>query len=156
MKEIRTFSVQETIDAGISLGRLLKKGDVVCLSGDLGTGKTAFTSGIASALGVGGYITSPTFTIVNEYRAEVPLYHFDAYRLADPEEMLEIGFEEYIDGKGVVVIEWAERIKSILPEECILAEIGKDLQNGPDARIIGIRFDGGRYKEYEAKWNEQE
>lgn len=145
----KTSSVEQTVEVGIKLGKLLQKGDIVCLSGNLGTGKTAFTNGIAKSLGIDGYITSPTFTIVNEYRGDVPLYHFDAYRLADSEEMFEIGFEEYIEGNGVVVIEWPQRISDILPQEYIWIEIKKDMEAGTDARVIEITFKGSKYGEYE-------
>ena len=151
MKEIRTFSADETVEIGLILGRTLKSGDIICLTGDLGTGKTAFTSGIAAALGIHGYITSPTFTIVNEYRATIPLYHFDVYRIADSEEMFEIGFEEYLDGDGIVVIEWAETISDILPSEHISVEIKKDNKLGSDARIISIEFKGNKYEGYQDK-----
>ena len=97
MKEIKTYSQQETEALGYKLGSLLGKGDVILLNGDLGTGKTAFAAGVARALGVEGYITSPTFTIVNEYSGRLILYHFDVYRIADREEMFEIGFDEYLD-----------------------------------------------------------
>ena len=152
MIEIKTQSVQETMDMGFKLGTLLESGDIVCLSGNLGTGKTAFTNGIAAALGISGYITSPTFTIFNEYKGNLPLYHFDAYRIADPEEMFEIGFEEYIDSNGVVIIEWPERINDILPDSFIWVEIKKDLSKGTDTRNIFITFKGERYQACEGKW----
>ncbi|AEV70290.1 ATPase, YjeE family [Acetivibrio clariflavus DSM 19732] len=148
MKQIKTYSQDETVQVGKALGSILEKGDVVLLSGDLGTGKTALTKGIASALGVEDYITSPTFTIVNEYSAEVPLYHFDVYRIADPDEMYDIGFEEYLYGDGVVVIEWAELIKDILPHEFIWVKIRKNPELGLDAREIDIEFIGKKYEGY--------
>ena len=148
MTQIKTSSQEETMHVGRALGSILKSGDVVCLSGDLGTGKTAFTNGIACALGVEDYITSPTFTIVNEYKTEVPLYHFDVYRIADPEEMYEIGFEEYLYGDGVVVIEWAELIKDILPDEFIWVNITKNLNLDVNIREITIDFTGEKYKDY--------
>lgn len=151
MEEIRTHSAGQTVKTGAALGRILNRGDIICLTGDLGAGKTAFTGGLAAALGISGYITSPTFTIVNEYKGRIPLYHFDVYRIADPEEMFEIGFEEYIDGNGVVVIEWAELIKDILPDERIWVDIRKDVKSGADERIIRIEFTGERYRGYEEK-----
>ncbi|GAE89818.1 tRNA (adenosine(37)-N6)-threonylcarbamoyltransferase complex ATPase subunit type 1 TsaE [Acetivibrio straminisolvens] len=152
MKEIKTYSQQDTIEFGKKLGMLLKKGDVVCITGDLGTGKTVLTNGIAWALGIDEYITSPTFTIVNEYdREDISLYHFDVYRISDPEEMFEIGFEEYLYNGGVVVIEWADLIKSILPGDNIWINIKKDLEKGADARIIRVEFNGERYRDYEEK-----
>ncbi len=148
MTQIKTCSQDETMLVGRALGSILKSGDVVCLSGDLGTGKTAFTNGIACALGIDDYITSPTFTIVNEYKTEVPLYHFDVYRIADSEEMYDIGFEEYLYGDGVVVIEWAELIRDILPEELIWVKICKKLNLDVNVREIAIEFTGEKYKEY--------
>jgi len=149
MKCIKTYSVEQTVEVGVKLGRILNKGDIVCLTGDLGTGKTALTQGIASALGIKGYVTSPTFTIVNEYRGSLPLYHFDVYRLTSPDEMYEIGFEEYLDGSGVVVMEWADRIREILPDEYIRIDIRKNTAEGIDIREICIEFKGMKYKEYE-------
>lgn len=149
MIEFRTHSAEETAELGKMLGKLLQRGDVLCLGGNLGTGKTAFTGGIAAALGVDGYITSPTFTLVNEYKGRIPLYHFDVYRIADPEEMFEIGFEEYLDGGGVVVIEWAERIQGVIPREYIRVEIAKELEISLDTRVIRMWFHGERYKDYE-------
>lgn len=152
MKEIKTFSQEKTIEVGKLLGKLLKSGDIVCITGDLGTGKTVLTNGIAWALGINEYITSPTFTIVNEYeREDVSLYHFDVYRISDPEEMYEIGFEEYLCTDGIVVIEWADLINDILPEDNIWITIKKDLDSGVDARVIQIDFKGDKYSEYEEK-----
>lgn len=148
MAQIKTYSQDETMLVGRALGSILKSGDVVCLTGDLGTGKTAFTNGIACALGIDDYITSPTFTIVNEYKTEVPLYHFDVYRIADSDEMYNIGFEEYLYGDGVVVIEWAELIKDILPDEFIWVKIRKNLNLDVNIREIDIEFTGEKYKDY--------
>jgi len=148
MKQVITYSQEETTQVGRALGSILEKGDVVLLSGDLGTGKTAFTNGIASALGIEEYITSPTFTIVNEYEANIPLYHFDVYRIADVDEMYDIGFEEYLYGDGVVVIEWAELIKDIWPREFIWVKIRKNLALGVDAREIEMEFVGKKYEDY--------
>jgi tRNA threonylcarbamoyladenosine biosynthesis protein TsaE len=151
MIEIRTSSPEETAGVGARLGSLLRAGDVVCLTGGLGTGKTAFTGGVAAVLGVSGYVTSPTFTIVNEYSGRLPLYHFDVYRIQDPDEMFEIGFEEYLAGNGVVVIEWADLIAPVLPDEYIRVEIGKDLSSSVNARVIRLDFRGKRYMDYEAR-----
>lgn len=151
MKTLRTNSAEETMKIGMKLGSLLKAGDIVCLSGGLGTGKTAFTQGLARGLSIEDHITSPTFTIVNEYSGRLPLYHFDVYRISDPEEMFEIGFEEYLYGDGAVVIEWAELVKELLPEEYIGVTISREPAAGPDARVIGISFSGLRYEKYEAE-----
>lgn len=102
----------------MDLGSRLQKGDILALIGDLGTGKTALTKAIALGMGVTDTITSPTFTIVQEYTTgRLPLYHFDVYRINDPEEMFELGYEEYFFGQGVCVIEWADLIEELLPEE---------------------------------------
>jgi tRNA threonylcarbamoyladenosine biosynthesis protein TsaE len=110
-----TESAEETSNIGEQLGRLLIKGNIICLSGDLGAGKTAFTKGIAKGLGVEDYVTSPTYTIINEYQGRLPLYHFDVYRLNDVEEMYELGYEEYFFGDGIVVLEWADIVRDIIP-----------------------------------------
>jgi tRNA threonylcarbamoyladenosine biosynthesis protein TsaE len=151
MYQIITKSVGETGLVGFRLGETLAGGDVVCLRGGLGTGKTAFTGGIAGALGISGYITSPTFTIVNEYAGRLPLYHFDVYRISDPEEMFEIGFEEYLDAGGVVVIEWAELIKEILPGDHIEVVFEKTGSGDQDERRLTINFNGDRYRLYEGR-----
>lgn len=149
MKKIKTLTRDETIETGMRLGEILKKGDVVCLEGNLGAGKTVFTGGIATALGIDDYVTSPTFTIINEYAGEIPLYHFDAYRITDPQELWETGFEEYMAGNGITVIEWADKIKGVLPGEYIWVDIKKDEKGMQDARIISMKFKGSRYRKYE-------
>lgn len=151
MINTETHSFEETVELGKKFGRILKPGDVVCLSGDLGTGKTAFTNGIAKELSIDSYITSPTFTLVNEYQGKYPLYHFDVYRIADPEEMFDIGFEEYLNGEGITIIEWGELIWSILPSDIIRVNIGKNPGKGLDIREISIDFIGGKYSGYELK-----
>jgi tRNA threonylcarbamoyladenosine biosynthesis protein TsaE len=153
MLNIITFSAIETADAGFKLGSILNRGDVVCLIGGLGTGKTAFTGGIAEALGIEGYITSPTFTIVNEYQGRIPLYHFDAYRIANADEMFEIGFDEYLEANGIVVIEWADLIREILPHDYVGIHIEKDIAVDPDKRIISMEFHGKRYLDYERRYD---
>lgn len=125
MMEIITRSPEETYELGVKIGRELKPGDIVVLNGDLGAGKTHLTKGIAEGLGVSDYITSPTFTIVNEYSGRIPMYHFDVYRIEDIYEMYEIGFEEYIYGNGASIIEWGDMIRELLPEEVIDIRISK-------------------------------
>lgn len=107
--ELRSGSVRETQRLGERLGALVQPGDIVLLHGDLGSGKTAFTQGLARGLGVADTVNSPTFTILKEYVGRVPLYHFDLYRIDDPEELLALGFDQYFDADGVCVVEWAER-----------------------------------------------
>lgn len=151
MINIETHSFEETVEFGKKIGAVLRSGDIISLTGDLGTGKTAFTNGIAKSLGITSYITSPTFTIVNEYEGRLPLYHFDVYRISDPEEMFDIGFEEYINSEGITIIEWGEQIKEILPKEIITVNIKKNLDKGLDVREIYIDFIGEKYSEYQAK-----
>lgn len=148
MNKLETHSFEDTVEAGLKLGKVLKAGDVIWLSGDLGTGKTALTNGIAKALGIDAYITSPTFNLVNEYEGRLPLYHFDVYRIADSEEMFDIGFDEYLNNGGVTVIEWGEQISEILPADIIRVTIEKNLQKGLDVREITIEFIGSRYSDY--------
>ena len=134
-----SHSEEETYIIGNAIGNNAKPGQIFCLNGDLGVGKTVFTKGFAKGLGVDDVISSPTFTIVQEYtNGEMPFYHFDVYRIADPEEMYEIGFEEYIYGGGVCLIEWAELITDILPENITQITIEKDLDKGLDYRRITI------------------
>ena len=134
-----SHSEEETYKIGYTIGNNAKPGQIFCLNGDLGVGKTVFTKGFAKGLGVDDVISSPTFTIVQEYtNGEMPFYHFDVYRIADPEEMYEIGFEEYIYGGGVCLIEWAELITDILPEDVTQITIEKDLDKGLDYRRITL------------------
>ena len=118
--------------------KTLHEGDVICMYGDLGAGKTAFAQGLAQGLNIGEPITSPTFTIVNEYYGDLPLYHFDVYRIADPDEMYEVGYEEYVYGDGISVIEWAELIEDIFPEKRYNVTIKKDMAESEDYRKIII------------------
>lgn len=117
--EIVSESSARTFDIGCSIGRRLSAGDIVALTGELGAGKTSLTQGIASGLEVSNkyQITSPTFTLVNEYPGRLTLYHVDVYRLAGSDDMLAMGYEDFFFGKGVTVIEWAEKIRDILPAE---------------------------------------
>lgn len=116
IQEIISESPEETEAAAAAFARGLQGGEIICMYGDLGAGKTAFTGGFAKGLDITAHIVSPTFTIVNEYQGRLPLYHFDVYRIDDPEELYDIGFEEYLDSGGVCVIEWAEKIEELIPE----------------------------------------
>ena len=132
-------SYEETQKIATDFAKTLKEGDVLCMYGDLGVGKTAFVQGLAKGLGIDEPITSPTFTIVNEYSGTLPLYHFDVYRIADSDEMYEIGYEEYVYGDGVSVIEWPQLIDDILPEKRYDIEIAKDYDKGENYRTIEIK-----------------
>lgn len=132
-------STKETFELGRQLALESKEGDVYCLLGDLGVGKTVFTQGFAKGLGIEDPISSPTFTIVQEYSGKkMPFYHFDVYRIGDVEEMDEIGFEDYVYGDGVCLIEWANLIEEIIPEHAVMIIIEKDLERGFDYRTITI------------------
>lgn len=130
---------QDTFSMAVELGKNVKPGDIYCLEGELGTGKTVFAKGLAEGLGIREPITSPTFTIIQEYDSgRIPLYHFDVYRIADIEEMYELGYEGYFFGEGVCLIEWASQIGELLPPECRTITIEKDLEQGFDYRKITI------------------
>ena len=134
-----SFCPEETYALGKSLGEAAKPGDVICLNGDLGVGKTVFTQGFADGLSITEPVNSPTFTIVQEYDGEkMPFYHFDVYRIGDIEEMDEIGYEDYFYGEGVSLIEWANLIEEILPEQYTEIKIEKDLEKGFDYRKITV------------------
>ena len=136
---IETYSAEETAELGRRMGLEAKPGEVYTLVGDLGVGKTVFTQGIALGLGITEAISSPTFTIVQVYEeGRMPFYHFDVYRIGDIEEMDEIGYEDYIYGEGVSLIEWANLIEEILPEHYTEIKIEKDLEKGFDYRRITI------------------
>ncbi len=142
MKEKNTIEsnqAEETFEIGRRCGQLAKAGQVYCLYGDLGVGKTVFTQGFAAGLGITEPVSSPTFTIVQEYdEGRLPFYHFDVYRIGDPEEMFDIGFDEYLEGDGVCFIEWANLIEEILPEHFTKITIEKNLEKGFDYRWITI------------------
>lgn len=134
-----SFSAQDTFDLGSKLGQAVTPGKVFTLIGDLGVGKTVFTQGFARGLGITEAVSSPTFTIVQVYEeGRLPFYHFDVYRIGDVEEMDEIGYEDYVYGDGVCLIEWANLIEEILPENYTQITIEKDLEKGFDYRRITI------------------
>lgn len=130
---------KETYEIGYRFGLEAEAGQVFALKGDLGVGKTVFTKGFAAGLGVKEPVVSPTFTIVQVYEGgRIPFYHFDVYRIGDVEEMDETGYEDYIYGEGVSLIEWAGRIEAVLPEHYMEVRIEKDLEKGFDYRRIEI------------------
>ena len=142
--QLDSWTEQDTRILGRQLGESCQPGDIVLLHGDLGVGKTVFTKGFAEGIGIGEPVSSPTFTIVQVYETgRMPLYHFDVYRIADVEEMEEIGYENYFFGNGVCLVEWAELISEILPDHCIDVTISKDLSQGVDYRRICILNNGG-------------
>ncbi len=136
---IDSNSARDTYLLGKECGRQALPGQVYCLHGDLGTGKTVFTQGFAAGLGISEPVSSPTFTIIQIYEeGRLPFYHFDVYRISDPEEMYEVGLDEYLEGEGVCLIEWADLIEDLLPDNKIEIRIEKDLDRGFDYRKITI------------------
>ena len=136
---VKTESVEDTKNLGAAFAKRLEPGSIVCLLGDLGTGKTTFSKAVAAGLGVTEEITSPTFNIVNIYMSgRVPLYHFDVYRLSGPEEFMAAGCDEYFDAGGVCLIEWADIIEDIIPDGSILIEIEKGVSE--TERIYDISY----------------
>lgn len=136
---VETRSPEETFALGEKIGRTALPGQIYTLTGDLGVGKTVLTQGVAAGLGIWEAVSSPTFTIVQVYEeGRLPFYHFDVYRIGDIEEMEEIGYDDYFFGNGVCLIEWAELIADILPEEHVSIKIEKDLSQGFDYRRITV------------------
>lgn len=132
-------SAQDTFFLGEKMAQYAAAGDVVALSGDLGAGKTVFAKGFAKGLGINDAVNSPTFTILQIYEGgRLPFYHFDVYRIEDIEEMEEVGLDEYLFGKGVCLIEWAEKIKELLPKDTIYVTLTADFRTDPNLRIIEI------------------
>ena len=134
--EYLTRSAAETEALGERLGKTLTGGEILAYEGDLGMGKTAFTRGLAKGLGFTGRVTSPTFTIVNEYEGRLPLFHFDMYRLSDEEELFDIGWEDYLTRGGVCAVEWSERVTAALPAETRYIRFARGEE--ADSRIITI------------------
>lgn len=136
---VETFKTEDTYQLGMQLGEKARAGQVYCLLGDLGTGKTVFTQGFAKGLGITEPVNSPTFTIVQVYdEGRLPFYHFDVYRIEDIDEMLEIGYEDYFYGQGVCLVEWSNLIEELLPADRTVITIEKNLEKGFDYRKITI------------------
>lgn len=135
-------SAEMTAELGRRIGRALNPGDIICIDGNLGVGKTVFTQGVAEGLGITESVCSPTFTLVQEYyEGRIPLYHFDVYRISGPWDMDDLGYEDYFYGDGVCMIEWGSMIDELLPPETIYIKIEKDLEKGFDYRKITISKD---------------
>jgi len=143
--EIKLNNLEETNEFGIRLGENLIVGDILCLNGDLGAGKTTLSKSIGLGLGVSEYITSPTFSLINQYSGRIPVYHFDVYRLENTDELFDLGFDEYFYGGGVCIIEWADKIDKMIPKERIVIDIEKG--NNPNERILKLSGDGKRLEE---------
>jgi tRNA threonylcarbamoyladenosine biosynthesis protein TsaE len=146
--KLKSESVEQTFNIAKILGQLVQEGDIICLNGDLGVGKTHFAKGLAAGLGINEHITSPTYTIVNEYEGIKKLYHFDVYRLGEPDEIYDIGYVDYLNGSGVVLIEWADLIEDLLPRarlEIRLVKGNIDLDNNENYREINFQGFGEHY-----------
>ena len=137
-----SHSTQETEQFGEEVAKSLRGGDVLAFTGSLGMGKTAFTRGIARGLGCRGRVTSPTFTIVNEYDGKIPLFHFDMYRLGSSDELFDIGWDDYLARGGVCAVEWSERVSDALPDDTIYVDIarGEEDENTRTITVTGGRF----------------
>lgn len=149
--EIKLNNLEETEKFGIKLGKLLKRGDILCLNGDLGAGKTTLTKSIGLGLGVDEYITSPTFALINQYSGRIPVYHFDVYRLENAHELYDLGFDDYFYGNGVCIIEWADKIERMIPKERTVIDIEKG--NNVEGRILKISGNGDRFYELAKELN---
>ena len=143
MKSYVSNSLRETEVLGKRLGSLLERGDMVCMSGDLGAGKTFFTKAMAVGMGIEEDVTSPTYTIINEYDGMVKLYHLDVYRIMEIEEMYDIGYEEYFFGDGVCIVEWADMVRELLPDDYLWIEIER---TGEKTRRFTFSASGNRYE----------
>lgn len=139
MRVFETQSEKETFEIGRQMAENSKPGEIYCLLGDLGVGKTIFSKGFAEGLGITEPITSPTFTIVQVYEAEKPLYHFDMYRIEDEDELEMIGYEDYFFGQGVCLVEWANNVEDVIPKDAKWISIEKDLEKGFDYRKITVK-----------------
>lgn len=137
-----SHNTQETEQFGEEVAKSLRGGDVLAFTGSLGMGKTAFTRGLARGLGCRGRVTSPTFTIVNEYDGKTPLFHFDMYRLGSPDELFDIGWDDYLARGGVCAVEWSERVSDALPDDTIYVDIARGEE---DENMRTITVTGGRF-----------
>lgn len=151
-QEWETYSDLQTEELGRSLGEKALSGEVYALDGDLGAGKTVFARGFARGLGIQRDVTSPTFTIVHEYReGRLPLFHFDVYRLPDGDALWETGWDEYLEAGGVCLVEWASLLKDSMPENTVWLTIERDLDKGSEYRRIIMHTE--RRERYDHSWN---
>ena len=140
IEEWELFSEEETFLLAEKMGQEAERGQIYALTGDLGAGKTLFAQGFARGLGIMDHVSSPTFTILQIYEGgRLPLYHFDVYRIEDPDELFETGYEDYFYGNGVCLVEWADLIRDVLPEETITIRIEREPQRGDNYRILTIK-----------------
>jgi tRNA threonylcarbamoyladenosine biosynthesis protein TsaE len=150
MYQVISHSSEETRNLGERLAHILRPGDVITLSGDLGAGKTVFTKGLAEGMSISETVTSPTFTIIKEYEGRLALYHFDVYRLADPDELDELGVDEYFYSDGVSVVEWGDKVASLIPEEHLEIKIIRLIDD--DSRRIEVTPHGSSWADRVERW----
>lgn len=146
MYEVELKTLEDTRKVAVRLAKTIKPGDVICLVGDLGAGKTTFTQMLCEALGTDEYVTSPSFSIMNAYTGildgnQVPIYHFDVYRISDADEMDEIGFDDYIFGKGISIIEWAIKVEELIPKNAIWIELNLTVWGTRIIRSSGLEME---------------
>ncbi len=149
LRSLTSHSPEETKTIAGKLGSFLEKGDILSLTGDLGAGKTCFVQGLARALDLDLNITSPTFTLIKEYSGHLPLYHFDAYRLSSPQELIELGYEEYFFNSGVTVVEWGDRVASLFPQDFLEIEFHR--LDGNNRRLL-IKPHNNKWKVKVERW----
>lgn len=140
--EIVSTAPEKTFSFGRQLGQLLQEGSVLCLIGDLGAGKTLLVQGIAQGLGLNEEITSPTFTVMNVYEGNIPVYHFDLYRLESPEQLVDIGFDEYTNAGGIAIIEWPDKFPGFMPDSYLRIEL---IKTGDNDRLIKVSSQGAHH-----------
>lgn len=140
--EIVSTAPEQSFSFGRQLGQLLQEGSVLCLIGDLGAGKTLLVQGIAQGLGLNEEITSPTFTVMNVYEGTIPVYHFDLYRLESPEQLVDIGFDEYTNGGGIAIIEWPDKFPGFMPDSYLRIEL---IKTGDNDRLIKVSPQGAHH-----------
>jgi tRNA threonylcarbamoyladenosine biosynthesis protein TsaE len=140
--EIVSTAPEQSFTFGRQLGQLLQEGSVLCLIGDLGAGKTLLVQGIAQGLGVNEEITSPTFTVMNVYEGIIPVYHFDLYRLESPEQLVDIGFDEYTNAGGIAIIEWPDKFPGFMPDSYLRIEL---IKTGDNDRLIKVSPQGAHH-----------
>ncbi len=158
MWQIKNIDEKKMKNFGYKWGQLLRRGDIICLDGDLGAGKTTLTQSIAKGMNIDDYVNSPSYTIICEYQtsmAHLPyLYHMDVYRIADEDELYEIGFDEYIDGNGVCIIEWASKIKSLLPDYTVWINIDISVDGSSRNLTIYYNVDSDERDIYRERWGD--
>jgi tRNA threonylcarbamoyladenosine biosynthesis protein TsaE len=140
--EIVSTAPEQSFSFGRQLGQLLQEGSVLCLIGDLGAGKTLLVQGIAQGLGLNEEITSPTFTVMNVYEGTIPVYHFDLYRLESPEQLVDIGFDEYTNAGGIAIIEWPDKFPGFMPDSYLRIEL---IKTGDNDRLIKVSPQGAHH-----------